>query len=272
MKININYPKRDISGKNYLIDGCAIWIMMSILSFLEKHRHMNGYIWIFIFGIISIVYVVVFARILKRIFRNVFNISGNLLNFCMISLGIIFIILGIGNLSNSKVEVCGMFVTLGIATTGWGINNIVKEYDAVRVAGDRRKSLYQLEQKENYMLNDLYCLNSYINPYSSENETFILVNKVILTIFNNHIAGERSSDKYKKLKEELTSYLKNGNQKMVTAFDYGIKRNENSVKIYNLNNHSYQDDNGMKNGTLNPMESNLVRLCCHLLLKADWGI
>lgn len=216
-------------------------------------------------------------------------------NINLIFIGIIGCVIT-GTLLEMNIEVLPLVSGIsGGALIMEGLKNFLTKEDSLKTAGDWRKNLYKLEQKPYYTIDDLYELNSYINPYSEGNKVSIIVNEVIVNILENH-RGEgcvsyknsdcnNCSDKndckdetsipYDNLRNKMIGFLKNDSlselkleRTNMTAFDFEVNKTITKTET------TKELDNKIKNkeddGYLTPEENNLVRLACHVLLKAEW--
>lgn len=143
----------------------------------------------FIFILLIIVCIIslgVFAYFIKVTCNMFLKLYGKFSNFILLTLGLLIMYVGfqakLYNLQEGKV----IILTIGSGLCGLAIRNLFKGEETIRTAGDWRKNLYKLEQRASYTINDLYELNSYINPYSSGNKTSIIINETIVYILNNH--------------------------------------------------------------------------------------
>lgn len=109
-----------------------------------------------------------------------------------------------------------------------------------------------MEQKPltSYTLNDLFTINSFINPYTSTGSASFIVNEMIYNL-----------------------YL--GREKVVELCRYEMLDilNTNFFKIHLPSYHSLlslKEEDLKPNRLLTREEAINAKLCCHLLLKAEW--
>lgn len=141
-------------------------------------------------------------KILKYMFNNIFHIHGNLLNFILLATGMLFIILGFNHSFFNELDRKVIIITLGAGMCSLGINNLINEQNIKKTTSDWRKKIFKLEQKSYYTIDDLYELNSYINPYSKTSETSIIINEVIVCILKNHNIKYKTTNSINKLKQK----------------------------------------------------------------------
>lgn len=115
-----------------------------------------------------------------------------------------------------------------------------------------RGKVYEMERKEitSYSLNDLFIINSFINPYSSTSSTSHFVNEMIYNLYLG--------------RKEIVDLCR---AKLIEMLEKGI---------HNIGLPSYHSLLSLKEEDLKPNriltreEALDVKLCCHVLLKAEW--
>lgn len=122
-----------------------------------------------------------------------------------------------------------------------------------------RQKIYEIEQKDigTYTLNDLYVINSCINPYTKKNLIGYLTNELIYNIY-----FERPKVVCE-CRKQLIKILKNG--------FYDKSYSLNSPSYHSLLELSKEDLENRKFSEHLTLEEALdIKLCCHVLAKLDW--
>lgn len=116
-----------------------------------------------------------------------------------------------------------------------------------------REKIYEMEQKpiHEYRLNDLFILNSFINPYTSKGSASYIVNEMIYNLYFGR------KEVVEVCRAEMVDILNTGFYKINMSSYHSL---------LTLKNSQYQ----LVNRPLTREEASDVKLCCHILLKAEW--
>lgn len=137
-----------------------------------------------------------------------------------------------------------------------------------------RKELLDLESNDSYSFKDLFKLNTFINPYHTDNNDIdYLVNFAIVTIINNHTKNSDWVDKNfkrfftlvnqssidKKIKDILLP-----NYSLPNLFDIEFQEKLTDEKKES------DKENDSETTKLTDIENSVIHKCIHALLKNDW--
>lgn len=203
------------------------------------------YILVIIFIGIGFYHFITSSYTISMLFNRIFILSGF---FCIFFSIIEYFF------PNSSKQDAGLLITLGVAMAGWGITNLNEKENNLKSYSEWRKNLFQLEQKKSYIFADLYKLNSYINHYSKNNKVSELINDAIINILKN--------ENLAKTEKELITYLQLNTKKRIN-FERSEKQYKKSIFEFSISNEQLDIPLNMK-------QNNILRLCCHILLKQEW--
>lgn len=122
-----------------------------------------------------------------------------------------------------------------------------------------RQKIYEFEQKDidAYTINDLYIINSFINPYTKKNLIGYLTNELIYNIYFNRpkIVCE--------CRKQLIKILKNEFYDKSYSLKYPSYHSLLELSKEDLEYRNFSD-------RLTLEEALDIKLCCHVLAKLDW--
>lgn len=125
-----------------------------------------------------------------------------------------------------------------------------------------RKQLIEIEQKniDEYVMNDLFIINSFINPYSFRSSASHFINELIYNIYMQYYENIYDhSEIISVCRNQLNSMLKNG----FPRIKFGSYHSLLLLSNEQLTNIDFDK-------RLTRKEALDIRLCCHVLMKAEW--
>lgn len=192
--------------------------------------------------------------------------------------------------SEAAAELTGAVITVAtIISTVFGLlfKNRQDKIQKLHSESGWRKELLKLESNTSYTINDLFKLNTFINPYHTHNNNIdYLVNFAIITIINNHTKNSDWVDKnFKRFfalvnQSSIDKKIKNillPNYSLSNLFDIEFQeklrsilpnRNSRTSTIEQSNDDSKTEKEDNEN--LTDTENAIIHKCIHALLKNDW--
>ena len=177
----------------------------------------------------------------------------------------------------------GLVAALSLLGTLFGIlyTNAQNRIQAIHAESSWRKTALKLEQQPLYQIKDLISLNSLFNAYKPKLKDDIFpvdfyINKVIITILNQHEINTFSLKEFKEMRENIVySASKIKNNSKYIPFMYRNSLTDNFETPDDLNNSNvtlfnYDINEKNMNDPFKPEENQVVRKCIHALLKNDW--
>ena len=246
---------------NFITVAFCIFVGLSLSELIyvlasnsKKIKTDKQAIWVFTFGILAIVELTVSVGLaILGIYKAFYSIKS-------IS-------------TQSAAELTGSVATVAtIISTVFGLlfKNKQDKIQKLHSESGWRKELLKLEGNTSYTINDLFKLNTFINPYHEDkNNIDYLINFAIVTIINNHIPDSNWKDK--KFKRFFTLVNQSSIDKKIKDI---LLPNYSLSNLFDIEFQEKLTDEKKENDSettkLTDIENAVIHKCIHALLKNDW--